>query len=83
MRDDQNIVPSSADGLLGVDVTEQLLDGVHNGAVEGLMVQAPHALGYQAVQMAFAAIDRKLPANRRVVVDAVYLSKTNIDAYFP
>jgi len=68
---------------IGVDVTEQLLEGVHNGAVEGLIVQAPHAIGYQAVQMAAAAINKKLPPNRRVIVDAVYLSKANIDAYFP
>ena len=68
---------------IGVDVTERLLEGVHSGIVEGLIVQAPHAIGYQAVQMAAAAIDKKLPANRRVVVDAVYLSKENIDAYFP
>lgn len=33
--------------------------------------------------MAAAAINQKLPPNRRVVVDAVYLSKANIDAYFP
>ena len=68
---------------IGVDVTERLLDGVHSGIVEGLIVQAPHAIGYQAVKMAVDAVNKKLPPNRRVVVDAVYLTKANIDAYFP
>lgn len=68
---------------IGVDVTDQLLAGVESGAVHGLVVQAAHAIGYQAVQMAVAAIDKKLPANRRVTVEAIYLTKANIDSYIP
>lgn len=68
---------------IAVDVTDQLLDALRGGAVQGLVVQAPHAIGYQAVQMAAAAIERKLPPRRSVMVDAVYLTKGNLDSYFP
>lgn len=78
---EQNLAGQVA--YIGVDVTDQLLEGVHSGVVQGLIVQAPHAMGYQAVQLAAAAIARKLPANRRVLVDAIYLNRENIDAYLP
>lgn len=68
---------------IGVDVTDQLLEGLQSGAVTGLVVQAAHAIGYQAVQMAVRAVDKKLPANRRVTVDAIYLTQENIDSYIP
>ncbi len=68
---------------IGVDVTDQLLEGLQSGVVEGLVMQSPQVIGYQAVQMAAEAIAGKRPARRHVLVDAVYLSKSNIDAYFP
>lgn len=68
---------------IGFDLTDELANAVHSGEVEGLIVQAPHAIGYQAVQMAVAAIERKLPANRRVAVEAVYVTRDNIDSYLP
>lgn len=68
---------------VAVDVTDQLLDGVRSGAVTGLIAQAPHAIGYHAVRMAVAAIEKKLPATRHVTLDAVYITKANIDSYLP
>jgi ribose transport system substrate-binding protein len=68
---------------IAVDVTDRLLEGVRDGTVAGLIAQAPHAIGYQAVRMAAAAIDKKLPAQRKVMLDAVYLTKTNIESYLP
>lgn len=68
---------------VAVDVTDQLLDGVRGGAVTGLIAQAPHAIGYQAVRMAAQAIEKKLPARRTVMLDAVYITPSNIDSYMP
>jgi ribose transport system substrate-binding protein len=68
---------------IGVDVTDQLLQGLQSGAVAGLIVQASHAIGYQAVEMAVAAVNRKLPAHRHVMVNAFYVTKANIDSYLP
>jgi hypothetical protein len=33
--------------------------------------------------MAVSAVDKKLPVNRRVTVDAIYLTQENIDSYIP
>ncbi|MRX06587.1 substrate-binding domain-containing protein [Pseudoduganella sp. FT25W] len=68
---------------IGFDVTDQLLDGLQNGTVAGLIVQAAHAIGYQAVEMAVAALNNRLPARRRVMVNAFYLTKNNMDSYVP
>ncbi|WP_432378110.1 substrate-binding domain-containing protein [Duganella sp. P38] len=68
---------------IAVDVTDQLLEGVRTGAVAGLIAQAPHAIGYHAVHMAAAAIEKKLPARRTVMLDAVYITPSNLDSYMP
>jgi ribose transport system substrate-binding protein len=68
---------------IGVDMTDNLVAGVRSGEVEGLIVQAPHAIGYEAVHMAAGVIEQKPATKRRVLLEAVYLDKTNIDSYLP
>jgi ribose transport system substrate-binding protein len=64
---------------IGFDADDLLIDALRKGEIHSLMVQQPHAIGYQAVQLAAQGLRGELPLQPvSVVLQVKRVNRTNL-----
>jgi len=68
-------------GLVGFDENAATLEGIHNGEVQGTIVQNPYQYGYKSIEMlaALAKGDQSvIPESKYVDIPARKITKDNV-----
>ncbi len=65
--------------LVGFDGSIILIDALKNGDIDGLVLQDPFQMGYQAVQRAVDALDGKMPQQRVLHTNLGVVTRENLD----
>ena len=65
--------------LVGFDASDKLVQAVHSGDIDGLVVQRPFEMGYLAIKTIVASI-RGQSVERRIDTGSTLVTKDNVDA---
>jgi ribose transport system substrate-binding protein len=65
--------------LVGFDASDKLVQAVHTGDVDGLVVQRPFEMGYLAIKTIVASI-RGQAVDKRIDTGSTLVTKDNVDA---
>ena len=65
--------------LVGFDASDKLVQAVHTGDVDGLVVQRPFEMGYLAIRTIVASI-RGQAVDKRIDTGSTLVTKDNVDA---
>lgn len=66
--------------LIGFDVSELLLDAIHDKDLHGIVVQRPQEMGYEGVLTAYRAAKGTLPAKHHLDTGVFFVSPDNLDS---
>lgn len=66
--------------LVGFDSSKELIDGVKNGSITGVMLQDPFKMGYLGVQSMVNHIKKTGKVEAKVDSGAVFVTKENIES---
>jgi len=65
--------------LVGFDASDKLVQAVHTGDIDGLVVQRPFEMGYLAIKTIVASI-RGMAVEKRIDTGSTLVTKDNVDA---
>ncbi len=64
---------------VGVDATPDTLAQIEDGRIAGLVTQNPYGIGYRTVEMLVDAVNGKMPAEKNIVSESVWVNKDNMN----
>lgn len=66
--------------FFGFDASDKLIEGLKKGEIDGLIVQNPHAMGYQGVKAIVEFIRKGTKPEAKVDTGATLVTKANMDS---